>query len=63
MHVTKSYIPMMKKLLIKLAIGLVLDLLLAMATKKYSEAQTEGARTKWLNIIEFLGETKTTGLP
>lgn len=50
-------------MLIKLAIGLVLDVLLGVATKKFEEAETDHARMKWLNIMEFLSETKQIGLP
>lgn len=54
---------MLKKVLIKLAIGLVLDVLISVATKKFEEAETDHSRMKWLNILEFLSETKTIGLP
>lgn len=65
---TKSYmhqnlLKMLKKVLIKLAIGLVLDVLISVATKKFEEAETDHSRMKWLNILEFLSETKTIGLP
>lgn len=54
---------MLKKLLIKLAIGLVLDLLLGIATKRYQEANHELSRDRWLAIMDFLGEMKIKGLP
>lgn len=54
---------MVKKLLIKLALGLVLDLLIGIATRKYEDADRPENKEKWLNIIEFLANVKTTGLP
>lgn len=54
---------MMKKLLIKLALGLVLDVLAALAYKRFVEAETDSARMKWQHIMDFLAETKTIGLP
>lgn len=54
---------MVKKLILKLALGLVLDVLIGVATKKYNEANAPTSKEKWLNIIEFLGEVKHVGLP
>lgn len=54
---------MFKKLLLSLATNLVLDLLIGMATRKYEDADRPENKEKWLNIIEFLANVKTTGLP
>lgn len=54
---------MVKKLLIKLALGVVLDLLIGIATRKFEEAEKDESRKKWMNVLDFLIEAKTIGLP
>lgn len=62
--VTKNYMQKMwKALLLKLAINLVLDVLLAAATKGYNEADKPENKEKWLNVMEFLAKAKSGGLP
>lgn len=54
---------MFKAVLIRLALNLVLDLLLALATKKYQESEPDSAdRRRWFLIIDFLSDLKTIGL-
>lgn len=54
---------MMKTLLIRLALNLVIDLLIELATKKLHNASDPMNVEKWAVIVEFLGNIKRTGLP
>lgn len=54
---------MWKAILLKLAINVVLDVLLAVATKGYNDADKPENKEKWLNVIEFLTKAKQNGLP
>lgn len=53
----------MKSLLIKLALGLVIDLLIQVASKKLEDANDPMNAEKWQVIVEFLIQIKRTGLP
>lgn len=54
----------MKKLLISLAAGLVIDVLLQYAIKQRDEGgSSETHYQRWFTIIQFLVDMKTKGLP
>lgn len=54
----------MKKLLIKLASGLVLEILIDHAIKQLEKhGHTLTHYTRWTTILEFLKEIKEEGLP
>lgn len=54
---------MMKGLLIRLALGLVIDLLISIAGKKLSDANDPMNVEKWQVIVDFLNQVKKVGLP
>lgn len=54
---------MMKTLIIRLALGLVIDLLVEVATRKRDNASDPLNQEKWEVIVEFLLNVKRTGLP
>lgn len=54
---------MMKSLLIRLAMGLVIDVLIQVATKKLQDAKDPMNVEKWAVIVDFLEKVKKTGLP
>lgn len=54
---------MMRSLLIKLALGLVIDLLISIATKRRDDANDPMNQERWQVIVEFLLNVKRTGLP
>lgn len=54
----------MKKLLISLAAGLVLDVLVTLANKEYQKPDhTQDHYDRWRTILGFLQEMKSKGLP
>lgn len=53
---------MWKALLLRLAFGLVLDILIAVVNKKHTEAPTSEAKRPWLFVLEFLISAKADGL-
>jgi len=54
----------MKKLLVKLATGVVLDVLIQVAQKEYAkEDRTQDHYDRWRTILSFLIDMKTKGLP
>jgi len=54
---------MMKALLLRLALGLVIDVLIQLATKKLQDAKHPMNVEKWQVIVDFLEDVKRTGLP
>lgn len=54
---------MWKKLLVKVALSVVVDVLISVAEQRYQDAEKDVSRYRWLNIIEFLNEVKTIGIP
>lgn len=54
---------MFKTVLIRLALGLVIDLLVEIATRRRDNANDPLNQEKWQVIVEFLLNVKRTGLP
>lgn len=60
---TQTKKKMWKKLLVKVALSVVVDVLISVAEQRYQDAEKDVSRYRWLNIIEFLNEVKTIGIP
>lgn len=54
---------MMKSILIRLALGVVIDVLISLASKKLQDANDPLNVEKWQVIVDFLLQVKKTGLP
>lgn len=53
----------MKKLLIRIASGAVIELLLVYAIQRYESVRTQTEKDKWQVIVDFLLDAQKTGLP